>query len=134
MLYLQKFPILIPFIAILSAEITKALIDFLTNRSEIRFLSTGGMPSGHSAFVSALVVVVAYREGVESTMFMISSVLALIVMYDAIHLRGEVGFHAKLLNKKDPKAHLEESLGHTNLEVLAGAFFGSVVAFLCLSF
>jgi len=123
----EHYPILIPFIAILAAEVAKFSIDLFQHRSKRRFLNSGGMPSGHSAFVSSLVVVVASREGIESTAFMIASVLAIVVMYDAIHVRNEAGKHATLLNKKF-STELEESLGHTHWEVLAGALFGGVVA------
>lgn len=124
----ESYPIIIPFVAILVAEITKVIIDIFRKRAKVRFLNPGGMPSGHSAFVSALVVVVAYREGVGSTLFMISAVIALIVMYDAINLRYEVGKHAQELNKLDPHAKLEESLGHNHWEVIVGAVFGAAVA------
>ena len=110
MAVLHHYPIVIPFIAILSAELIKVTIDFLKKRSRLRFIRTGGMPSGHSSFVGSLVAVVAYREGVESTMFMIAAVIALVVMYDAVTIRYESGKHARLINEKfDSK--LEESLG-----------------------
>ncbi len=125
----NQYPILIPFIAILLAEMTKAAIDLVRKRKSIRFLQAGGMPSGHSAFVGALVVTVANREGIASTLFAITAVLAIIVMYDAIHLRGEAGKHATLLNQLKPGAELEESLGHTHWQVVVGALFGAVVAF-----
>lgn len=131
--FIHQYPIVIPFIAILLAEVAKATLDLIFRRKKIRFINPGGMPSGHSAAVSAMVVVVANRDGVESTLFMISALIALIVMYDAIHLRGESGKHAKWINLIKSDAHLEESLGHTHLEVLAGALFGSIVAFLLLS-
>ncbi|MBN1258248.1 divergent PAP2 family protein [Candidatus Peregrinibacteria bacterium] len=127
------YPIIIPFAAILVAEATKVVIGLFCRRAKIRFLAPGGMPSGHSSFVSALVVTVAYKEGAGSTLFMISAVIALIVMYDAINLRYEAGKHAKTINKLVPEAKLEESLGHNHLEVVVGAVFGAVVAFLLLS-
>ena len=133
MQFLHQYPIAIPFVAILLAEVLKALIDIVSKRGKIRFINPGGMPSGHSAFVTALVVVVAYREGVESTLFMISAVIALIVMYDAITLRNEAGLHAKTLNKLKPGANLQESLGHNLWEVIVGAVFGAVVAFILLN-
>jgi len=132
MSFIQNYPIIIPFIAILAAEITKVLIDLFRKRSKLRFLNPGGMPSGHSAFVSALTVVTANREGISSTLFMISAVIAVIVMYDAINLRGEAGKHAKAINKLNSHAKLEESLGHNHPEVLVGAVFGATVAFLLL--
>ena len=125
------YPIFVPFIAILSAEVIKFSVDLIKNRSKKRFLDSGGMPSGHSAFVSSLVVVVANREGIESTAFMIASVLAIVVMYDAIHVRNEAGKHAAVLNKNF-STDLEESLGHTHWEVLGGAVWGALVSFLLL--
>lgn len=131
---IQQYPIAIPFIAILLAETVKAVIDVFRKRGKVRFVKPGGMPSGHSSFVSALVVVAAYREGLGSTMFAISAVIALIVMYDAVNLRQEAGFHAKAINKIRPSAKLEESLGHTLFEVTVGAVFGALVAFLLLNY
>jgi len=130
---INQYPLIIPFVAILLAEVAKAMIDLIRQRKKIRFLKPGGMPSGHSAFVSALVVVVANHEGVGSTAFMISAVLALVVMYDAVNLRNQAGLHAKILNTLVKKANLEESLGHTLPEVVVGAIFGSLVAFGLLS-
>jgi hypothetical protein len=128
---LHKFPIIIPFVSILSAELVKLAIDLINQRAEIRFIRTGGMPSGHSAFVGALVVVVAYREGLDSTAFMISAVLALVVMYDAVSIRSEAGKHAKLINHHHGH-ELDESLGHDHLQVIVGAVFGAFIAYLLL--
>lgn len=128
-----QYPIIIPFIAILAAEATKALIDMVTKRHKVRFINPGGMPSGHSSFVSALVVVVAYREGMGSTLFMMSAVIALIVMYDAVNLRREAGLHAKAINKIKKEYKLEESLGHTVWEVSVGAVFGACIAFMLIN-
>ncbi len=133
MQFFHQYPIAIPFIAILLAEMVKAVIDLIQRRGKIRFINPGGMPSGHSAFVAALVVVVANREGVGSTLFMVSAVVALIVMYDAVTLRNEAGLHAKTLNKLKSGTKLEESLGHTVWEVIAGAVFGAIVAFILLN-
>ncbi|MBU0727086.1 divergent PAP2 family protein [Patescibacteria group bacterium] len=132
MQFIQEYPIIIPFVAILAAEVAKVITNSLIRKNGFRFLNPGGMPSGHSAFVSALVVTVAYRDGIGSTLFMISAVIALVVMYDAINLRYEAGKHAKEINKLNPKAKLEEMLGHNHWEVVAGATFGAVVAFILL--
>ena len=129
---LHQYPIIIPFICILAAEITKFCIDLINKRSKVRFIDSGGMPSGHSSFVSSLVVVVAYREGIESTAFMIAAVIALVVMYDAINLRNEAGKHASAINKHH-LSKLEESLGHDHLEVVVGAVFGACLAFILLA-
>ena len=131
MAFLHQYPIIIPFIAILAAEFVKVTIDVIRRRSKLRFINPGGMPSGHSSFVGSLVSVVAYREGVESTLFMIAAVLALIVMYDAVTLRQAAGRHARVLNKYH-KTKLEESLGHSFWEVAVGAAFGAGLSFVLL--
>lgn len=106
-----------------------------------RFLETGGMPSSHSATVSALAVGVGLKEGFGSTLFAVAAVLALIVMYDATGIRRAAGLHAQLLNqlvqelqevlRKGPApGPLKELLGHTYLEVLVGALLGALVALL----
>ena len=61
-------------------------------------LSTGGMPSSHSAFVAALATAVAIVDGVHSTTFAISFCLASVVIYDAMGIRRHAGEHAKMLN------------------------------------
>ncbi|MBU0705770.1 divergent PAP2 family protein [Patescibacteria group bacterium] len=131
MVYLHQYPIIIPFIAILAAETLKMTIDLLRKRSKLRFINPGGMPSGHSAFVGSLVAVVAYLEGIESVAFMISAVIALVVMYDAVTLRQESGKHAKFINKHHT-TKLEESLGHSLWEVIVGAVFGAALSFVLL--
>lgn len=131
MIYLHQYPILIPFICILAAEVVKLCIDLINRRSKLRFINPGGMPSGHSAFVGSLVAVVAYREGIDSTLFMIAAVVALIVMYDAVTLRREAGRHAKQINHYH-STKLEESLGHSRFEVVVGALFGAGLSFLLL--
>lgn len=62
-------------------------------------VSSGGMPSSHSAAVSALAVSISKECGVCSPIFSISMVLAAIVMYDSYGVRHSTGEQAKLLNK-----------------------------------
>ncbi|MGC8903667.1 divergent PAP2 family protein [Thermus sp.] len=104
-----------------------------------RFLETGGMPSSHSATVSALAVSVGLREGFDSALFAVAAVFALIVMYDATGIRRAAGLHAQLLNQLVQELQrlvergfaqepLKELLGHTYLEVLVGALLGLLVA------
>ncbi|MEN2982078.1 MAG: divergent PAP2 family protein [Thermus sp.] len=106
-----------------------------------RFLETGGMPSSHSATVSALAIGVGLEEGFGSPLFAVAAVFALIVMYDATGIRRAAGLHAQLLNQlvqelqkvleKGPAPEpLKELLGHTYLEVLVGALLGALVALL----
>lgn len=104
-----------------------------------RFMGPGGMPSSHSALVTALTTAVGFSEGFASAAFAICCALSLIVMYDASGIRRAAGKQAEMINaiveawnEKDPlvkEIKLKELLGHTPLEVAAGAILGIVVAF-----
>jgi uncharacterized protein len=105
------------------------------------FVATGGMPSAHSAIVSALATSVAIVDGLDSVTFGISVVLALIVMYDAAGVRRSVGKQAVVLNRiaKELKERrtiagfeydLRELIGHTTFQVAVGACLGIGVSFL----
>jgi acid phosphatase family membrane protein YuiD len=107
------------------------------------FVASGGMPSSHTSFVVALTTAIAISEGLDSPLFAVSAVLSLVVMYDAAGVRREAGRHAALMNEiienledtgivLDKK--LKELLGHSPLEVLAGALLGIAVGVLCLGY
>lgn len=103
--------------------------------------AAGGMPSAHSALVSSLAFAVGLTDGFDKPYAMIAAGFALIVLIDAATLRRESGEHAKLLNKiishlnsasesdRIEAQRLEERLGHRRREVLAGVFWGCLVAF-----
>ncbi|XP_011047226.1 PREDICTED: uncharacterized protein LOC105141649 isoform X1 [Populus euphratica] len=105
-----------------------------------RMLDSGGMPSSHSATVTALAVAVGLQEGTASPAFAIVVVLACVVMYDASGVRLHAGRQAELLNQivcEFPPEHplsssrpLRELLGHTPLQVVAGAILGCIVGYL----
>lgn len=130
MTFFQTHFYLVPFVVGALAEVTKMLVEWVKG-DQVIFLDPGGMPSGHSAFVSSLVVAVGFHEGWQSGAFLISLVLAFIVMYDATTIRYQAGKHAEVINKK-LGTKLRESLGHTKLQVLAGMLFGAGVATLLL--
>ncbi len=103
------------------------------------FVGTGGMPSSHVAGVSALVTAVGLIIGLESVIFAVSLVFAIIVMFDAQGVRQATGEQAEVLNEitddiyfkrglKEEK--LKELIGHTQVEVLVGAILGVIVALL----
>jgi len=103
-----------------------------------RLFGDGGMPSGHSATVTALAVTAALEFGLASPIFAVAAILAVVVMHDAMGIRLEAGKHAKMLNdlmdfvRSDLTADdkLKELLGHTPLQVCSGALLGLVVALL----
>ena len=123
------------------AQGLKTLIDFALNKSfnKERLVGSGGMPSSHSATVCGLTTAAIIKYGVGSFEFAISFVLSMIVMYDAIGVRRETGKQAKLLNSilmENPlklsaevlQERLKEYVGHTPLQVVAGALLGVFLA------
>ena len=100
--------------------------------------STGGMPSAHSALVTALATGVGQTKGWGSTEFAIACLFAVIVMYDASGVRQAVGKQAKILNqilddmfqegKEFNEERLKELLGHTPFQVLMGLALGIITA------
>lgn len=132
----------------LLAQIIKTLINFHFTRKIDweRMVGSGGMPSCHSATVSALFTITSFYYGPGSFEFAISAILAIIVMYDARGVRRETGKQAVLLNQiRDylifgekggrPKPdfsdeNLKELVGHTPLQVVVGAILGVTVGVL----
>ena len=121
------------------AHLTKMLIGLLrTRRVDFSYIvSTGGMPSAHSATACALATSVGLMEGFDSAVFMVAFAFATIVMFDASTVRRAAGQQARILNqivdelfhqRKFSERKLKELLGHTRLEVLMGAIVGILCA------
>ena len=119
------------------AQVLKTLIDLYLNRSfnPERLFGSGGMPSSHSATVCALTTASGIKYGAGSFEFTVSFVLSMIVMYDAMNVRMETGKQAKLLNRVFfenileldgvlLQERLKEYVGHTPVQVVAGAVLG----------
>lgn len=129
-----------PISAALFAQLLKPFWSWARNgRFDLRAIfSAGGMPSSHSAMVSSLATALGYEYGLESPLFAMSIIIALIVMYDARGVRQESGKQARLLNRlmrelfsgqPVSEEELKELLGHTSTEVLIGAVVGVLYAF-----
>ncbi len=132
----------------LMAQFIKMLINFhFTHKIDWeRMVGSGGMPSCHSATVSALFTVTTFYYGPGSFEFAVTAILAIIVMYDARGVRRETGKQAVLLNQirdyllygeKKGKAkpdfsdeNLKELVGHTPLQVVVGAVLGIIIGVL----
>ena len=104
-----------------------------------RFIETGGMPSAHSAAVSALSTAVGLRQGFGSILFGVTLYFSLVIMYDAAGLRRAAGRQAVILNRlieehfrhaETDTQRLMELLGHTPFEVAVGATLGVASALL----
>lgn len=117
------------------ASILKIVVNWRrTGGVDFRALtSLGGMPSAHSAMVSALATSVGLREGFGSAIFVVTLAFAMLVMFDASTVRRAAGLQATLLNQivdvalkqhHLPTEKLKEILGHTRVEVFVGMLVG----------
>jgi len=129
---LVEIPVLIPLLVLVLVQVLKLLVSFSQQKS-LHFsdlFQTGGIPSGHSAFVSALTTTVFLIEGIYSLLFSLSFCFSLIIIYDAIKLRRNVGLHAKEINHLVGEHRYNERIGHTPFEVIVGIALGTGSALL----
>jgi len=122
------------------AQFLKVMLVYLGSREldVSRFFGSGGMPSSHSSSIVTLATCILRKYGYSSTEFALAAVFSIIVMYDASGVRLAASHHAIILNKildifedgESWNGKLKELLGHTPLEVLAGAILGVIVGML----
>lgn len=125
----------------LSWIIVKAIKIYASWKKEKRFewkelLYDGGMPSAHTALVVSTATAI-YLDRSLTIYFIISVVLALIVMNDAVKVRLVTQEQSKVLNKltKGKKGFpvLDEHVGHTPMEVFVGMIFGIIIPIIVYS-
>jgi uncharacterized protein len=151
----MNFPLWAALTAIVFAQVIKIPIRFIATREFTPGLafSTGGMPSSHSAAVTALTTGIGIVDGITSTIFALSAVFSVITMFDASGVRRHAGEQAVVLNRllkdfqlfydgaKDwnkkaeyeKRKELKELLGHQPSEVFMGGITGIIIAFLLYS-
>ena len=122
-----------PFVAWLVAGSLKFLVNSArAGKPAFGLIGYGGLPSNHSAIVSSMAALIAFREGIGSPAFGVALTLAFIVILDASSLRKQIGRQAvaiNALNEASPEApRLRERIGHTPLEIAAGIVVGIAVA------
>ncbi|MCR5097376.1 MAG: divergent PAP2 family protein [Lachnospiraceae bacterium] len=121
-----------------SAQILKTITFAVINKTlDIkRLLGDGGMPSAHSATVTAIAVATGFIAGFDTPVFAVAIMLAFIVMHDAMGVRLETGKQAKIINDMiklvytedmSPEEKLKEFVGHTPSQVIAGFVLGIIV-------
>jgi hypothetical protein len=124
------------------AQLLKLPLEYLrTKRWDWSLiLGTGGMPSSHSAVVTAAAVSVGHYMGFDTPVFGLAFAIATVVVYDATNIRRQAGFHAQQINrivlevfqgKVKPAEELEELrevLGHSWSEALGGILLGILVS------
>jgi acid phosphatase family membrane protein YuiD len=138
---LTNAPFLSAFFACLIAQFLKPIISLIVgDKFEIkRAISTGGMPSSHTATVIALTTTIGILYGVGSTYFAISAVFGTVVIHDAMGIRKEAGKQAELLNQwskifteihedgQFTQSNLKTMLGHSFSQVFFGIILGLIV-------
>ena len=126
------------FVAWAAAQVSKTLYEFVRYRDFklSRLVSSGGMPSSHSALVTGLATAAGRVTGIGSPTFAIAAVLASIVMYDAAGVRRAVSIQARILNQMIDEAfqgkpfaekRLRELIGHTPIQVFIGGILGIAI-------
>ena len=125
----------------LAQAVKVVLYAFLARKLDLgRFVSSGGMPSSHSALVVSATVAIGKHYGFSGPAFALAVVLSAVVMYDACNVRRSAGDTARLVNQilahvekltaEDFADDLREVMGHTPLQVLMGALLGLGVGLL----
>jgi len=148
---LFNFSLEVALISMILAQLLKPILVYISHKKWVPslLLSTGGMPSSHSAFAASLTLAIALTEGVNSPLFAISFVFAGVVVHDSIGIRREAGKQANVLNqmrgdlldirralkgemgeKKEVITHLKELLGHEPLEAFFGVMLGVIMTLL----
>jgi len=133
------------FLAWFIAQCLKITRGVLTQRRfNFRWIfDTGGMPSSHSSTVGALATSVGLYYGFGTVPFLITLIFTIITLFDAAGVRRSVGRQAGILNKmlddlyekgQVPETRLKELLGHTPVEVFAGAFLGIFIGIVICNF
>lgn len=136
---LQNSVLWISILAWFIAQTLKVIFTLLAKRRlDIkRFVGSGGMPSSHSAFVVSMATSIGRISGYDSISFALSTAFALVVMYDAAGVRRAAGKQAKVLNdiidmlqakQGLSEKKLKELIGHTPVEVIAGAGLGILIS------
>ena len=118
------------------AQLIKVILALVILRrfDASRFVSSGGMPSSHSALVVAAATAIGKLYGIDGPAFALAAVLSAVVMYDACNVRRSAGDTARLVNQllehvekltaEDFADDLKIIMGHTPLQVAAGALLG----------
>lgn len=121
-----------PFLAWLVCGLSKFTINSIkAKRLAYDLIGYGGMPSNHSAIVSSMVSLIAFKEGIDHPSFGVALTLAFIVILDASSLRKQVGKHAQAINHLEhyQGEKLRERVGHSKFEIFTGIIVGITIAF-----
>ena len=155
MAILQNTPLWAALFSIFFAQFVKIPIHYLvTKKIDWKlFTSTGGMPSSHSAAVTSLCTAIAFETGLDSPLFAVATIFAVIVMFDATGVRFQAGQQAIIINQlridfqlfvdqtkgwahkknEEKMKELKTLLGHKPMEVFMGALTGILISIIIYS-
>jgi acid phosphatase family membrane protein YuiD len=122
-----------------SAQLLKVIIHLVKTRrlQLIKLLDNGGMPSSHTALMTTLTIGLGLQSGIDSSLFSVTLIFSMYVIFEAAGLRQEVGNQARVLNEliddmrvthQLNKSRLKELVGHTWAEVGGGFLVGLAAA------
>lgn len=125
----------IPIVVGCLTQATKFILSIIKHgKIEAKYLlASGHMPSSHTAFVISLTTMVAFKEGIFSTLFAATFVFSYIIIYDALYIRSNIGYNGRSINrlvneisgiKKENYPTLRERVGHRPAEVFVGGVMG----------
>lgn len=142
--------VIVAFLCMIIAQVVKIPFYYIkTGKWNFAIaLSTGSMPSSHTAVVVGTAIATAFQAGLDSAVFGVALVYASITIHDAVKVRGESGKQAQVINiitrelqllyesldlqkgRAYREKKLKELIGHTYSEVLGGVVTGALVAYI----
>lgn len=135
--------IIAPLIAVCIAQISKFLIPKNHLKPTIKnLLAYSGMPSSHAAVTISLMTIIGLIQGLESPLFALAALMTFLALRDAMGIRQYIGKQGKVINElvedlnedrylDDRYPQLIEKVGHTPMQIIAGALIGFFVAIVC---
>jgi uncharacterized protein len=132
--------LIISLVAWFLAQFFKVPIEYIRyrRRNWALWFSSGGMPSSHSALMTAVSLSIGLFHGFNTPLFALAFSLSMIVIYDATGVRREAGRHAEKINvlineffngQPISDKQLKEVIGHTPAQVAGGVLLGVVITF-----
>ncbi len=140
---LQNRVLIVAVAAWLAGQLLKFPLEYILNKRwnwGIMF-SSGGLPSSHSALVTAVALSIGFQDGFDTSIFALAVAIGMIVIYDAAGVRRQAGIHAERINeimknfiesRRFPEEDLKEMLGHTPFEVITGMILGVLISLVML--
>lgn len=125
-------PLLVAVVVQVGCQIFKVIMNSTRTRTLAwgRLFAAGGMPSSHTAFVATLTTAIGLRAGVASDLFAVACAFSVIIIFDAIRVRGAIQINSEALRQMIapmPEASRPETshdVGHSIPEVAVGLLVG----------